>query len=147
MPATMHSTSSVTTSTTAHLARDYLPALARLLLCSLFIWDGVLQLRDPASTVDYFASLNIPSPNIAVWVSVAVHLLGGLGTLAGFMTRWAAALLILLCLGTAVGVHLPAGDPDNMMNFYKNLVMAGGFLYVIAFGPGAFALDKHNAVD
>ena len=55
---------------------------------------------------------------------------------------WAAALLILLCLGTAFGVHLPAGDMENMMYFYKNLVMAGGLLYVIAFGPGAFALDK-----
>jgi putative oxidoreductase len=50
--------------------------------------------------------------------------------------------LILLCLGTAFGVHLPAGDMENMMHFYKNLVMAGGLLYVIAFGPGAFALDK-----
>ncbi len=142
MPVTIHSTSSITTSTTAHLARDYLPALARLLLCSLFIWDGVLQLRDPAGTVDYFASLNVPAPQVAVWVSIAVHLLGGIGILVGFMTRWAAALLILLCLGTAFGVHLPAGDMENMTNFYKNLVMAGGFLYVIAFGPGAFAFDK-----
>ena len=142
MPATMHSTSSATMSTTAHVAKDYLPALARLLLCSLFIWDGVLQLRDPAGTMNYFTSLHVPSPQIAVWVSIAVHLLGGVGILVGFMTRWAAALLILLCLGTAFGVHLPAGDMDNMMNFYKNLVMAGGFLYVIAFGPGALALDR-----
>jgi putative oxidoreductase len=50
--------------------------------------------------------------------------------------------LLLLCLGTALGVHLPAGDMDNMMNFYKNLVMAGGLLYVIAFGPGAMSLDR-----
>jgi len=129
-------------STTADAARDYLPTLARLLMCSLFIWDGVLQLRDPAGTVQYFTSLNVPSPQIAVWVSIAVHLLGGIGILVGFLTRWAAALLILLCLGTALGVHLPAGDPDNMMNFYKNLVMAGGLLYVIAFGPGAMSLDR-----
>ncbi len=142
MPATIQTSNAATTSTTAQAARDYLPALARLLLCSLFIWDGVLQLRGPAGTVNYFTSLNIPSPNIAVWVSIAVHLLGGVGILVGFMTRWAAAALILLCLGTAFGVHLPAGDMENMMNFYKNLVMAGGFLYVIAFGPGAFALDK-----
>jgi uncharacterized membrane protein YphA (DoxX/SURF4 family) len=84
----------------------------------------------------------VPSPQIAVWVSIAVHLLGGIGILVGFMTRWAAALLILLCLGTAFGVHLPAGDMDNMMNFYKNLVMAGGLLYVIAYGQGAMSLDK-----
>jgi uncharacterized membrane protein YphA (DoxX/SURF4 family) len=43
----MHST----TSTTAEVTKDYLPTLARLLMCSLFIWDGVLQLRDPAGTV------------------------------------------------------------------------------------------------
>jgi putative oxidoreductase len=142
MASTMHSTTSKTTSTTAHTTKDYLPVLARLLLCSLFIWDGVLQLRDPAGTVQYFTSLNIPSPQIAVWVSIAVHLLGGIGILIGFMTRWAAALLILLCLGTAFGVHLPAGDMENMMNFYKNLVMAGGLLYVIAYGPGALSFDK-----
>jgi uncharacterized membrane protein YphA (DoxX/SURF4 family) len=38
--------------------------------------------------------------------------------------------------------QLPAGGSENMMHFYKNLVMTGGLLYVIAFGPGAFALDK-----
>jgi putative oxidoreductase len=112
MPATRYSTksttSSMTTSTTAQVTKDYLPTLARLLLCSLFIWDGVLQLRDPAGTVDYFTSLNIPSPHTAVWVSIAIHLLGGIAILVGFMTRWAAALLILLCLGTAFGVHLLA---------------------------------------
>src|SRR5689334_22967348 len=138
----MASTTHSTMSTTTHVAKDYLPVLARLLLCSLFIWDGVLQLRDPAGTASYFASLNIPAPQIAVWVSIAVHLLGGIGVLVGFMTRWAAALLILLCLGTAFGVHLPAGDMENMMHFYKNLVMTGGLLYVVAFGPGAMAFDK-----
>jgi putative oxidoreductase len=131
-------------STTVHQLNDYLPALARLLMCSLFIWDGVLQLRDPAGTVDYFRTLNVPMPHIAVWVSIAVHLLGGIAILVGFMTRWAAALLILLCLGTAFGIHLRAGDMDNMVNFYKNLVMAGGFLYVINFGAGALAFDKQT---
>jgi putative oxidoreductase len=126
----------------ATTSKSYLPTLARLLMCSLFIWDGVLQLRDPAGTMNYFTSLNVPSPQIAVRVSIAVHLLGGAAILVGFMTRWAAGLLILLCLGTAFGVHLPAGDMENMTNFYKNLVMAGGFLYVIAFGPGALALDS-----
>src|SRR5262249_41635557 len=131
MTATMHST----TSTTAHVTQEDLPARARLLMCGLFIWDGVLQLRDPAGTVQYFTSLNVPSPQIAVWVSIAVHLLGGIGILVGFMMRWAAALLILLCLGTAFGVHLPAPDMENMTHFYKNLVLARRLLSRIAFRP------------
>jgi putative oxidoreductase len=135
------STTTTATATTPAL-NSYLPVLARLLMCSLFIWDGVLQLRNPAGTADYFASLDVPVSNIAVWVSIPIHLLGGLAILVGYKTRWAAALLVLLCLGTAFGVHLSAGDMDNMINFYKNLVMAGGFLYVINFGAGAISFDE-----
>ena len=128
--------------TTTSATKAYLPPLARLLMCSLFIWEGVLQLRNPANTADYFASLEIPMPDIAVWVSIAIHLFGGSAILVGYKTRRAAALLLLLCLGTAFGVHLPAGDTGNMIHFYKNLVMAGGFLYVIAFGAGAISVDE-----
>jgi hypothetical protein len=38
-------------------------------------------------------------------------------------------------------VHLVAGDFNNMIHFYKNLVMAGGFLYVMAYGAGAMSID------
>ena len=130
------------------MAESYLPALARVLMCGLFMWDGVLQLRDPAGTATYFASLNIPMPSIAVWVSIAIHLLGGLGILIGFKTRWAAYVLAAWCLVTGFAVHLVAarGGPaaeamDNMIHFYKNLAMAGGLLYVAAFGAGALSVD------
>jgi putative oxidoreductase len=119
--------------------------VARILMCGLFIWDGVLQLRNPDAAAAYFNSVHVPLPNSAVWPSIAIHLLGGLAILVGFKTRWAAAVLVLLCLGTAFGVHLPAGDLDNMTHFYKNLVMAGGFLYVVMFGAGAFSFDREAA--
>jgi putative oxidoreductase len=122
--------------------KTYLLLLARVLMSSLFIWDGVLQLRNPLGTTQYFMSVNVPVPEIAVWVSVAIHLLGGVALLLGFKARWAAALLILLCLGTAFGVHLPIGDQANMINFYKNLVMTGGLLYVLAYGAGSMSVDK-----
>jgi len=81
-------------------------------------------------------------PDFAIWISIPLHLFGGLALLLGFRTRWAAALLALICLATALGVHLPEGDVDNMIHFYKNLVMAGGFLYVVAYGPGGISIDK-----
>jgi len=39
-------------------------------------------------------------------------------------------------------VHLPIGDQANMINFYKNLVMAGGLLYVVAYGAGGISVDR-----
>lgn len=119
----------------------YLPPLGRLLMSSLFIWDGVRQLFSPSVFAQYFASVHVPLPNQAIVISIAIHLLGGMALLVGFKTRWAAVLLVLLCVGTAIGVHLPIGDQDNMIHFYKNLVMTGGLLYVIAFGAGAVSID------
>jgi len=124
------------------IGKALLLLLARVLMSSLFVWDGVLQLRDPGGTAQYFASVHVPAPNIAVWISMLIHLVGGSAVLVGFYSRWAAALLALVCLGTAFGVHLPAGDLDNMIHFYKNLVMTGGLLYVVVFGPGRLSIDR-----
>jgi putative oxidoreductase len=123
-------------------ANAFLLALARLLMSSLFIWDGIGQLNNPPGTLRYFTSVHVPVPDVAVWVSIAIHLVGGLALLAGFCSRWAACLLALVSLGTAFGVHLPAGDQDNMIHFYKNLAMTGGFLYVFAIGLGAVATTR-----
>jgi putative oxidoreductase len=125
--------------------KAFLLPVARLLMSSLFIWDGIVQLRNPGGTAQYFASVQVPAPDVAVWISIPVHLLGGLALLVGFYSRWAAAVLALVCLATAFGVHLPAGDQGNMIHFYKNLAMIGGFLYVIAFGPGGLSLDREAA--
>jgi putative oxidoreductase len=123
-------------------SKAFLLPLARLLMSSLFIWDGILQLRNPGGTSGYFSKLHVPVPGVAVWISILIHLLGGLALLVGFQTRWAAALLALLSVGTAFGVHLPIGDQGNMIHFYKNLVMIGGFLYVIVYGAGGLSIDR-----
>ena len=88
-----------------HAMKAYLPPLARLLMSSLFIWDGILALRDPSGTAKYFASVHVPIPDVAVWISIVFHLLAGLGILVGFKIRWAAAALVVFCLGTGFGVH------------------------------------------
>jgi putative oxidoreductase len=70
------------------------------MMSSLFVWDGVVQLRNPVGTARYFASVHVPAPDIAVWISIPVHLFGGLALLVSFYSRWAAALLALVCLRT-----------------------------------------------
>ena len=121
--------------------KAFLPLLGRLLMSSIFIYEGVLLLRHPGGFTKYLASIHMPAPEIAVWIVLIIQLAGGLAILVGFKARCAAVVLALFCLGTAFGVHLPAGDTANMIHFYKNLVMAGGFLYVVAYGAGRFSID------
>jgi putative oxidoreductase len=121
--------------------RTYAVPLGRLLLSAVFIWAGIGKLMDPAGTAGYFAHVNIPAPAVAVWIAIIIELIGGLMILVGFQTRWAALVLAIFCVITGFGVHLPVGDLANMTHFYKNLAMAGGFLYVFAFGAGTWSVD------
>lgn len=121
--------------------KTYLTPLGRLLLSSVFIWAGFGKLMNPSGTAQYFAGLHIPVPNVAVWVVIIVELIGGLMLLVGLKTRWVAAALAIFCLITGFAIHLPVGDTPNMINFYKNLAMTGGFLYVVSFGAGALSID------
>jgi putative oxidoreductase len=129
---------------------SYLPALGRLLLSGLFIWAGYGKLADPGETAKYFAAMRIPAPGLVVWVTVIVELVGGLAILIGLKARLAAVVLALWSLITGFAVHLAAAtsltDPmaayDNMIHFYKNLAMAGGFLYVATYGAGALSVDN-----
>jgi len=125
--------------------KTYLVPLGRLLMSSLFIWAGFGKLMNPGGTAQYFASYHLPLPDVLVWIVIVIELIGGLLILIGFQTRWVALVLAIFCLGTGFGIHLPVGDGPNMVNFYKNLVMAGGFLYVFAYGAGAISVDNRMA--
>ncbi len=74
-------------------------------------------------------------------MATIVEIVGGLAILVDFKPRWAAGVLALWCLFTGFGFHLPTGDPENTTNFFKNLTMAAGFLYVVACGAGAMSVD------
>lgn len=123
--------------------KAYLAPLGRLLMSSLFIWAGYAKLMNPGPTAEYFAKVSIPASEALVWIVIIIELIGGLLLLVGLKARWAAAVLAIFCLATAFAVHLPAGSPaHDMIHFYKNLVMAGGFLYVVAYGAGGLSVDR-----
>jgi putative oxidoreductase len=126
---------------------NYAKPLGRLLMSSLFIWAGYTKLFvfGPTGTAGYFKSVNIPAPDVMAWVVIVIELIGGLLILVGFQTRWVALALAIFCLITGFAVHLPVGDQANMTHFYKNLALAGGFLYIFASGAGALSVDGEKS--
>jgi len=73
---------------------------------------------------------------------VAVELRGGLAVLFGFQARLAAAGLAVWCIVTALVGHTNFADADAEIQFMKNVAMSGGFIFIAAFGPGAYALAR-----
>lgn len=112
---------------------------ARVLLSILFIWSGFGKLSDVAGAAGYMSAMGVPA--LLVWPTIALELLGGLAILFGFQTRVVAVLLAGFSILTAMVAHLHPADLGQMINFYKNLGLTGGFLLLAVHGAGAYAVD------
>jgi putative oxidoreductase len=136
----------------------FVTPLGRLLMCSIFLWSGIGKIGGFSAQAGYAAAHGLPLPSLAIVIAIIIEIVGGLAILVGFKTRWAALVLAIYCLITGFVFHLPGGmahavdgSPEgyaalgDMINFYKNLVMAGGFLFVFTYGAGALSVDNRAA--
>jgi putative oxidoreductase len=64
--------------------------------------------------------------------------------LLGLFTRPVAIALAGFCVLAALFFHWHPDDQMQMINFMKNITIAGGFLVLAGAGPGALALDNRR---
>ncbi|MDX3926557.1 MAG: DoxX family protein [Shinella sp.] len=119
--------------------------IARILLSIIFILSGFTKLTNLGGTAGYFGSMGLPAPMLVAILVTALELLGGIAILIGFFTRPVAFALALFCVASGLVAHTNFADQIQMIMFLKNLSMAGGFLVLAAFGPGAVSLDARRA--
>lgn len=114
---------------------------ARVLLSQIYIIAGWSKLTGYSGTQGYFESIGLPMPAVITPLVILIELGGGLALLAGFKTRWVAAILALFSIATAFVAHTNFAEPGQMNNFMKNLAMAGGYLLFVKYGAGAPSVD------
>jgi putative oxidoreductase len=76
---------------------------------------------------------------------IATELLGSLAIILGWKARVAAFLLAGFSVLTALIFHNNLADQTQMIMFFKNLAIAGGFLVLVANGAGPLSLDRRFA--
>jgi putative oxidoreductase len=123
-----------------------LALIGRIMMSVLFIPAGYGKLTHFEGTVGYIASHGLPLASIAAVLTIIVEIGGGLAVLTGFLTRYAALVLAVFSVLAGVFFHnfwaLPPEQVANMqIHFWKNIAIAGGFLILAAFGPGAISID------
>lgn len=115
---------------------------ARILMSHIFIISGWSKLTGYAGTQGYFESLGLPFPTMVTPLVILIELGGGLALLIGLKLRWAAALLALFSIGSALIAHTNFAEPGQMNHFMKNLAMAGGFLLFVKYRADAPSIDQ-----
>ncbi|MEZ0170417.1 DoxX family protein [Microvirga sp. TS319] len=113
--------------------------LARLLLALIFVVEGWGKLFNYSGTLQYMDHHGVPG--ILLPLVILTELGGGLLVAFGFLTRVAAFALAGFCVLTALLFHGRLSDPGELIQFYKDVAMAGGFLALVAFGAGDWSVD------
>jgi putative oxidoreductase len=119
--------------------RDAALLASRLLLGAIFIIEGYGKLRGYATAADYMLRYGVP--DLLLPLVIAVELLGGLMIVAGWQTRPAAFALAGFCILAALLFHLDFASRNHTLHFLKDLAIAGGFLALLASGPGTWSVD------
>jgi putative oxidoreductase len=119
--------------------RNFVVLLGRIGLAQIFLYSGLQKIAGYDATSAYMVAHNLP-PGLLPLVIFA-ELGGGLAILFGFLTRVASVGLFVFTLLAAAYFHDNFADPTQMINFQKNVAIAGGFLVLAAFGPGTIAVD------
>jgi putative oxidoreductase len=123
--------------------QNNLPLVSRILFAVLFLPSGLAKLGDWGGNIGYMESKGFFLAPLFLVGAIVVEVLGSLLVLAGWRARLGAAALAAFTLLAALTMHNfwsvedPMARMMEMINFMKNLAIAGGLLLIVAFGPGA----------
>jgi putative oxidoreductase len=115
----------------------------RVLLAAIFLLSGVGKLGAYSATAAYMSSAGVPGALLPA--VIATEVLGALGIMLGWKTRIVAVLLAGFSLLSAIFFHRNFADQEQMINFLKDVSIAGGFLLLVANGAGSLSIDRRHS--
>ena len=113
----------------------------RLLLSTLFLIEGFGKISMQEDVIMYMEDYGVPG--ILFLPATVLEILFPLFLIIGYKTKWAAAVMALFTFTVAIIFHTDFSEGMQMMLFLKDIAIAGGFMIIIAYGPGKISLDYY----
>ena len=115
--------------------------VGRILLSALFLIEGLGKISMQESVIMYMEDYGVPG--ILFVPAIALEILFPIILILGYKTKWAASIMALFTFTVAIIFHTDFNDEMQMILFLKDIAIAGGFMIIIAFGPGKISLDHY----
>jgi len=104
--------------------------VGRTLLALLFILAGAAKIAGPQPFLDHMAAHHVPG--VLLPLVILLELGAGVALLIGWRLPYAAGLLALFCIATALVFHLDLADKAERTLFIKDLAIAGALMVIAA---------------
>lgn len=122
--------------------QNFADLAGRILISAIFLISGLHKITGYAGAQGYMEAMGVPGALLPLVIALEVG--GAIAVIIGYRTRVAAFLLAGFCGLSALLFHRALGDQVQFIMFMKNLAIAGGFLLLVARGPGEWSLDARR---
>ena len=113
----------------------------RVLLSLLFLIEGFGKISMQEDVIMYMEDYGVPG--ILFAPATVLEILFPILLIAGYRTKWAAAVMALFTFAVAIIFHSDFSEGMQMIFFLKDIAIAGGFMIIVAYGPGKISLDHY----
>ena len=123
--------------------QTYAAPAGRVLIALIFVMSGLNKIFAYGATAGWMEAMGVPGALLPLVIILEV--VGGVAIVVGWQTRLAALALAGFSVLSALIFHANFADQAEMINFMKNVAIAGGFLFLVANGAGAYSLDNRKS--
>ena len=119
---------------------NILDLIGRIFISAIFLFSGINKIRNYESSHGWMESLDVPG--ILLIPAIVLEVLAPILIIVGYQVKISATLLSLFCIATAIIFHTEFSNQTQFVAFFKNIGLAGGFLFLVIHGAKDFSLDK-----
>ena len=112
------------------------------ILCSvLFFYFGINKIVHTPQMQAYMVKHNSHVPTNLIYLAIITQIVPPALVLLGYKTRYGALALSGFCIIATTLFHSDFSNPSEVAQFLLDFGIAGGLLFMFAYGPGLLSLD------
>ena len=119
---------------------NVLDLVGRIFISAIFLLSGINKIQNYEDSHDWMESLGVPG--ILLIPAIVLEVLAPILIIFGYQVKISAAFLSIFCIATAIIFHTDFSNQMQFISFFKNIGLAGGFLFLVIYGAKDFSLDK-----
>jgi putative oxidoreductase len=119
-------------------------AIGRTLSTLPFVFAGTNKIVHTPQMQAYMVRHNSHVPVNLIYLAIFTQIVFPAQVLLGYKTRYGALALSGFCIIATVLFHNEFSNNAELEHFLLDFAMAGGFLFMFAYGPGRLSLDARQ---
>ena len=116
--------------------------IGRIFISALFLISAFNKIFNLEGSTSWMEGFGLPG--FLIFPAIVIEIVLPVLVIVGYQARIAAGILSIFCLMTAFIFHFDFSNQMELVSFFKNIGLAGGFLFIVANGTRDWAVDREK---